>query len=164
MKRTVLCALALVLGLSLVPAWGAEGTQKLGVGGSFNLALGTPILDVFYETPMGTNSATRFTLGLWAFAQGALAFSLDASFLLQPQVEGFRPYFGGGVGGIAVAAGGIGGVAQINLTVNGVGGTYFALSEAFGLYAQVRLIGVVNLVNFQITALLMPGAGLYVTF
>lgn len=55
-------------------------------------------------------------------------------------------------------------MAQINLTVNGMGGAYFALSETFGLYAQVRLIGLVNLVNFQIVALLMPGAGLYVTF
>lgn len=166
MKRTVMIALALALGLSLVPAWGAEagGAQKLGVGGSFNLALGTPILDVFYEIPTGTNSATRFTLGVWAFAQGAMAFSLDASFLLQPRLEGFKPYFGGGAGGVAVAAGGIGGVAQINLTVNGMGGAYFALSETFGLYAQVRLIGLVNLVNFQIVALLMPGAGLYVNF
>lgn len=166
MKRSCVCALLFVLGLSLVPAWGAEpGTAgKLGVGGSFNLALGSPILDVFYEMPMARNTAARFTLGVWAFAQGAMAFSLDASYLITPALEGFKPYFGGGVGGIAVAAGGIGGVAQINLSVNGMAGVYFALSDTFGLYAQIRLIGIVNLANLQINALLMPGVGLYVMF
>jgi len=53
---------------------------------------------------------------------------------------------------------------RINLTVNGVAGAYFALSDTFGLYGQLRLIGVVNLANMQITALLMPGVGLYVMF
>ncbi len=166
MKRSLMCALLLALGLSLVPAWGAEpgSAGKLGVGASFNLALGTPVFDLFYEIPMGTNSATRFTLGILAFAQGAMAFSVDASFLITPAIEGFKPYFGGGVGGIVVAAGGIGGVAQISLTVNGMAGAYFALSDTFGIYGQIRLLGVINLANMQITALLMPGVGLYVMF
>jgi len=166
MKRSFVFALLCVVGLSLAPVWGAEGGQagKLGVGGSFNLALGSPILDVFYEMPTGDNSAARFTLGVWAFAQGAMAFSVDASYLILPALEGFAPYFGGGVGGIAGMAGGIGGVAQINLSANGIAGVYFALSDTFGLYGQIRLIGVVNLANMQITALLMPGVGLYVMF
>jgi hypothetical protein len=61
-------------------------------------------------------------------------------------------------------AGGIGGVAQINLSANGIAGVYFALSDTFGLYGQIRLIGIVSLANMQITALLMPGVGLYVMF
>lgn len=166
MKRSLVCALFLMLGLSLAPAWGAEAGSagKLGVGASFNLALGTPVFDLFYEIPVGTNSATRFTLGVLAFAQGAMAFSVDASFLITPALEGFKPYFGGGVGGIIVAAGGIGGIANISLTVNGMAGAYFALSDTFGIYGQIRLIGIVDLANMQITALLMPGVGLYVMF
>ena len=166
MKRSMVCALFLMLGLSLAPAWGAEAGSagKLGVGASFNLALGTPVFDLFYEIPMGTNSATRFTLGVLAFAQGAMAFSVDASFLITPALEGFKPYFGGGAGGIIVAAGGIGGIANISLTVNGMAGAYFALSDTFGIYGQIRLIGIVDLANMQITALLMPGVGLYVMF
>lgn len=166
MKRSMVWAVLLALGVSLAPAWGAEGgaAGKLGVGGSFNLALGTPVFDLFYEIPTGTNSATRFTLGVLAFAEGAMAFSLDASFLITPALEGFKPYFGGGVGGIVVAVGGIGGVAQISLTVNGIAGAYFALTDTFGLYGQIRLLGVINLATMQITALLMPGVGLYVMF
>jgi len=55
-------------------------------------------------------------------------------------------------------------VVQINLAVNGMGGVYFALSDTFGLYAQIRLLGVINLADMQITGLLMPGVGLYVRF
>ncbi|QAA77148.1 MAG: hypothetical protein BIP78_1382 [Candidatus Bipolaricaulis sibiricus] len=166
MKRSLICALLLTVGLSLIPAWGSDAGSagKLGVGASFNLALGTPVFDLFYELPMGDNSATRFTLGILAFAQGAMAFSVDASFLITPALEGFKPYFGGGVGGIVVAAGGLGGVANISLTVNGIAGAYFALSNTFGIYGQLRLLGVINLANMQITALLMPGVGLYVMF
>ncbi|HEU68347.1 MAG TPA: hypothetical protein ENN53_03915 [Candidatus Acetothermia bacterium] len=166
MRRFIAVVLLLTVGLPLVSAWGAEhgSANKLGVGGSFNLALATPLFDVFYEIPTGDNAATRFTLGVWAVAQGAMAFSVDASFLITPALEGFRPYFGGGVGGLIAAAGGIGGIAQVSLTVNGMAGTYFALSDAFGLYGQVRLIGVLDLANLQIAALLMPGLGLYVMF
>ncbi|MBC7170466.1 hypothetical protein H5T54_06030 [Candidatus Bipolaricaulota bacterium] len=166
MRRSIAVVLLLMVGFSLFPAWGAEGgaASRLGVGGSFNLALATPLFDVFYEIPTGDSAATRFTLGVWAVAQGAMAFSVDASFLITPALEGFKPYFGGGVGGLISAAGGIGGVAQISLTVNGMAGAYFALSDTFGLYGQVRLIGVVDLANLQIAALLMPGLGLYVMF
>lgn len=166
MKRSLVCALLLTMGLSMIPAWGADAgaAGKLGVGGSFNLALATPLFDIFYEIPMGDTTATRFTLGVWAVAQGAMAFSVDASFLITPPLEGFKPYFGGGAGGLVVAVGGLGGLANISLTVNGMAGAYFALSDAFGLYGQVRLIGVLNLANLQIAALLMPGVGLYVMF
>jgi len=166
MKRSLVCVLLLTLGLSLAPAWGAEAGSagKLGVGASFNLALGTPVFDLFYEIPMGANSATRFTLGILGFVQDAMAFSVDASFLITPALEGFKPYFGGGAGGIVAAVGGIGGVAQISLTVNGIAGAFFALSDTFGIYGQLRLVGVINLATMGITALLMPGFGLYVTF
>jgi hypothetical protein len=166
MKRSLVYVLLLTLGLSLAPVWGAEAgaAGKLGVGASFNLALGTPVFDLFYELPMGPNSATRFTVGILAFAPGAMAFSVDASFLITPALEGFKPYFGGGAGGIVAAVGGIGGVAQISLTVNGIAGAYFALADTFGLYGQIRLLGVINLADMQITALLMPGIGLYVKF
>lgn len=89
---------------------------------------------------------------------------MDASFLITPALEGFKPYFGGGAGGIVVAAGGLGGVASINLTVNGMAGAYFALSNTFGIYGQLRLLGIISLANMQIDALLLPGVGLYVTF
>lgn len=166
MKRSLVCALLLIAVVSLAPVWGAEAgaAGKLGVGASFNLALGTPVFDLFYEIPMGVNSATRFTLGILAFAEGAMAFSVDASFLITPALDGFKPYFGGGAGGLVVAVGGIGGVAQISLTVNGMAGAYFALADTFGIYGQLRLLGVINLANMQITALLMPGIGLYVMF
>ncbi len=166
MKRLLVCSLLLTMGLSLAPAWAAEdgSAGKLGVGGSFNLALGSPVFDLFYEIPTGRNAATRFTLGVWAVIAGGMAFSVDASFLISPAFDGFKPYFGGGVGGLAVAAGGIGGVAQINLTVNGMAGLYFPLSDTFGLYGQVRLIGLIDLGTLGITALLMPGLGLYVMF
>ncbi|HAZ27595.1 TPA: hypothetical protein DCY67_03110 [Candidatus Acetothermia bacterium] len=164
MKRCLVCALLVTLGLSLAPAWGAKAASagRLGIGGSF--ALGSPVLDVFYEIPMGDNAAARFAAGVWGFAPGAMEFSIDASFLVTPVIDGFHPYFGGGIGALVLAVGGIGGVVQINLTVNGMGGVYFALSDTFGLYAQIRLLGVIDLADMGITGLLMPGVGLYVRF
>lgn len=154
--------LGAALVLALLVAIAGLGQNRLGVGGSF--ALGTPVFDVFLELPAG-DTATRFTLGIWAIAPGGnMAFSMDASFLLTPRIGEFNVYFGGGVGGLAVVAGGLGGVAAINLSVNGLGGAYFALSETFGLFAQVKLLGVVDLATMSITALLMPGFGLYVNF
>lgn len=136
--------------------------NRLGVGGSF--ALGAPVFDVFVELPAG-NTATRFTLGIWAVAPGGnMAFSVDGSFLLTPQIGGFNTYFGGGVGGVVVVAGGLGGVAQISLTVNALGGAYFPVTESFALYGQVKLLGVLDLTTMSITALLMPGLGLCVVF
>jgi len=166
MKRSVVLVALIAVCLSIVPvgAVADESAGKLGVGGSFNLALGSPVFELFYEIPTGRNAATRFTLGIWAVIQGGMAFSVDASFLITPAIEGFQPYFGGGVGGLAVAAGGIGGVAQINLTVNAMAGAYIPLSDTFGLYGQIRLLGVVNLAALQVSALLMPGIGLYVMF
>ncbi len=166
MKRSFVSVALIAVCLSIVPmgAVAAEPAGKLGVGGSFNLVLGSPVFDLFYEIPTGRNAATRFTLGIWAVAPGVMAFSGDASFLITPALEGFQPYFGGGVGGLAAAVGGIGGMAQINLTVNGMAGVYIPLSDTFGLYGQIRLVGVVNLAALQVTALLMPGIGLYVTF
>lgn len=151
---------AVALAMLVSGAGFAQG--RLGVGGSF--ALGTPVLDVFYELP-GENTATRFTLGIWAFAPGGnMAFSVDASFLLAPDLEGFDLYFGGGAGGLVVVAGGLAGAAQISLSVNGLGGASFALSENVGLFAQAKLLGVINLATMSITALVMPGFGLYVNF
>jgi hypothetical protein len=148
---------AVVLGTTLGLA-----QNRLGVGGSF--ALGSPVLDVFLEVPMGA-TATRFTLGIWAIALGGnMAFSVDGSFLLTPVVGGFSVYFGGGAGGVAVVAGGLGGVAAISLTVNALGGGYFPLTETSGVYGQIKLLGVVDLATMSITALLMPGVGLYVNF
>ncbi len=136
--------------------------NRLGVGGSF--ALGTPVFDVFFELPAG-ETATRFTLGIWAIAPGGnMAFSVDGSFLFTPVLGGFHAYFGGGAGGVAVVAGGLGGVANISLTVNALGGAYFPVSETFSLYAQVKLLGVIDLATMSITALLMPGVGISVTF
>ncbi|MFH1610144.1 MAG: transglycosylase SLT domain-containing protein, partial [Candidatus Bipolaricaulota bacterium] len=165
-RRSLVSIVLIAVCLSIVPVWAVadESAGKLGVGGSFNLALGSPVFDLFYEIPTGRNAATRFTLGIWAVVAGGMAFSVDASFLITPAIEGFQPYFGGGVGGLAVAAGGIGGVAQINLTVNGMAGAYIPLSDTFGLYGQVRLIGLIDLATLGITALLMPGIGLYVMF
>ncbi len=150
-----------MLVVALAGPWG-WAQNRLGVGGSF--ALGAPVLDVFYELPAG-NTATRFTLSLWAFAPGGtLAFSVDGSFLFTPQIGGFNAYFGGGAGGVAVVAGGLGGVAAISLTVNAVGGAYFPVTETFALYAQVKLLGVLDLATMSINALLMPGFGLCVVF
>lgn len=146
----------------ILGAAGALAQNRLGVGGSF--ALGTPVFDVFFELP-GEGTATRFTLGVWAVAPGGnMAFSVDGSFLLTPVIGGFQAYFGGGVGGVAVVAGGLGGAASINLTVNALGGAYFPVSETFALYAQVKLLGVLDLTTMSIDALLMPGFGLCVTF
>ncbi|MFN3346848.1 MAG: hypothetical protein ACK42E_03450 [Candidatus Bipolaricaulaceae bacterium] len=150
-----------VLLVVLTGSWG-WAQNRLGIGGSF--ALGSPVLDVFYELPAG-NTATRFTLGLWAFAPGgAMAFSVDASFLFTPQIAGFNAYFGGGAGGVAVVAGGLGGVAAISLAVNALAGAYFPVTETFALYAQVKLLGVLDLATMSINALLMPGFGLCVVF
>lgn len=136
--------------------------NRLGVGGSF--ALGTPVFDIFFELP-AENTATRFTLGIWAVAPGGnMAFSVDGSFLLTPMVGGFQAYFGGGAGGVAVVAGGLGGVAAISLTVNALGGAYFPVSETFAIYGQVKLLGVIDLATMSINALLMPGLGLCVMF
>ncbi len=136
--------------------------NHLGVGGSF--ALGTPVFDIFFELPAG-NTATRFTLGIWAIAPGGnMAFSVDGSFLFTPVLGGFQAYFGGGAGGVAVVAGGLGGVASISLTVNALGGAYFPVSPAFAIYGQVKLLGVLDLTTMSINALLMPGLGLCVTF
>ncbi len=136
--------------------------SRLGVGGSF--ALGSPVLDVFFELP-GQDAATRFTLGLWAIALGGnVAFSVDASYLLTPRLGEFRAYFGGGAGGVAVVAGGLGGVAAISLTVNALGGAYFPVAETFTLYGQIKLLGVINLATMSINALLMPGFGICVLF
>jgi hypothetical protein len=157
MRKTLLGLVALA-----VLGFGGLAQTRLGVGGSF--ALGTPVLDVFLEVP-APNTATRFTLGIWAVASGGnMAFSVDGTFLLTPKLGGFNVYFGGGAGGLAVVAGGLGGIAQINLSVNGIGGAYFPLSDTFGLYGQVKLLGVVDLATLSITALLMPGFGLYVLF
>jgi len=93
-----------------------------------------------------------------------MAFSVDGSFLFTPELGGFHVYFGGGAGGLVVVAGGLGGIAQINLSVNGIGGAYFSLGDTFGLYGQVKLLGVVDLATMSVTALLMPGFGLYVLF
>jgi hypothetical protein len=164
MRRSLVSVVLVAACLSIVPvaAVGEEAGGKLGVGGSF--ALGRPVLELFYEFPTGRNAATRFTAGVWGFAPDAMAFSVDASFLITPAIEGFQPYFGGGAGGWAVVVGGIGGMAQINLTVNGIAGAYIPLSDAFGIYGQVRLIGLIDLATLGITALLMPGIGLYVIF
>jgi len=93
-----------------------------------------------------------------------MAFSVDGSFLLTPELGGFHVYFGRGAGGLVVVAGGLGGIAQINLSVNGIGGAYLSLGDTFGLYGQVKLLGVVDLATMSVTALLMPGFGLYVLF
>lgn len=136
--------------------------NRLGVGGSF--ALGSPVLDVFVELP-AKDTATRFTLGIWALALGGnMAFSVDASFLFTPILGGFHTYFGGGVGGVAVVAGGLGGVAAISLTVNALGGASFPVTETFALYGQVKLLGVIDLADMSINALLMPGFGIAVKF
>ena len=151
-----------LLGLAFLAVLGSGGLAqtRLGVGGSF--VLGTPVLDVFLEMPAPT-TATRFTLGIWALAPGRnMAFSVDGSFLLTPKLGRFDAYFGGGAGGVVVVAGGLGGIALINLSVNGIGGAYFLLGDTFGLYGQVKLLGLVNLATMSITALLMPGFGLYV--
>ncbi|MGC9529425.1 MAG: hypothetical protein ACP5G2_02230 [Candidatus Bipolaricaulaceae bacterium] len=135
---------------------------RLGAGGSF--ALGAPIFDFFAEVPTGDFTAFRFTLGTWFAFAGNMAFSLDGSFMIRLGEEGFQPYFGFGAGGLAVVAGGISGVAQINLSVNGLAGAYIAMSDTAGFFGQVRLLGLINLANMQINALLMPGLGLYVMF
>ncbi|MGB9861854.1 MAG: hypothetical protein ACPLRP_05985, partial [Candidatus Bipolaricaulaceae bacterium] len=83
---------------------------------------------------------------------------------MTPMVGGFQAYFGGGVGGVAVVAGGVGGAASISLTVNALGGAYFPVSQAFAIYGQVKLLGVLDLTTMSINALLMPGLGLCVTF
>lgn len=164
MKRSTLVMVFMALLVAAGPAWaqvGAGPAPKLGVGGSFNVAIGTPVFDLFYEIPTGQNAATRFSLGIWAVVEGGMAFSLDASFLLLPRMDGFQPYFGGGVGGLVAM---VGGVAAGRLTVNGVGGAYLALSPTFGLFGQVRLLGIVNLATMGFEALVMPGLGLYVIF
>ncbi len=157
--RKVLAGLAIlvVLGTGVGLA-----QNRLGVGGSF--ALGSPVFDIFFELPAG-DTATRFTLGIWAVAPGGnMAFSVDGSFLLTPVIGGFQAYFGGGAGGVAVVAGGLGGVAAISLTVNALGGAYFPIAETFAIYGQVKLLGVIDLATMSITALLMPGFGLCVMF
>jgi len=152
-----------VLMLLAAPAFSeGEPQARLGAGGSF--VLGTPIFDFFAEVPTGDFTAFRFTLGTWFAFGGNMAFSLDGSFMIRLGEETFQPYFGFGAGGLAVVAGGLGGVAQINLSVNGLVGTYFAMSDTAGFFAQIRLLGLVNLTNMQINALLMPGFGLYVMF
>lgn len=157
--RKILVALFVVVLLGTTLGF---AQNRLGVGGSF--ALGTPVLDVFFELP-GPDTATRFTLGIWAIAPGGnMAFSVDASFLLTPVLGGFQAYLGGGVGGMAVVAGGLGGVAAISLTVNAMAGAYFPVTETFAIYGQVKLLGVVSLADMSIAALLMPGFGLCVAF
>lgn len=155
----------LLLGLAMAVLLGTSmglAQNRLGVGGSF--ALGSPVFDVFFELP-AENTATRFTLGIWAVAPGGnMAFSVDGSFLFTPVIGGFHAYFGGGAGGVAVVAGGLGGVAAISLTVNALGGAYFPVSDTFSIYAQVKLLGVVDLTTLSITALLMPGVGICVMF
>lgn len=154
--------LASVLLAAVLGTMSGFAQNRLGVGGSF--ALGTPVLDVFLELP-AKDTATRFTLGIWAIAPGGnMAFSVDASFLFTPVFGGFHTYFGGGVGGVAVVAGGLGGVASISLTVNALGGAYFPVTETFALYGQVKLLGVINLADMSINALLMPGFGIAVNF
>jgi hypothetical protein len=160
-KRTA--AVLAVLVLLAIPVFAQEGPQaKLGAGGSF--AMGTPIFDFFAEVPTGDFTAFRFTLGTWFAMGGNMAFSLDGSFMIRLGEEAFQPYFGFGAGGLATIVGGIGGMAQINLTVNGLIGSYFALSESAGFFGQVRLMGLINTTTMQIIALLMPGFGLYVMF
>ncbi len=160
MKRR-LWALSLVV-LLASSAWGqVASSPRLGVGGSFNVNLGTPMVDFFYEIPSGEHAAIRFGAGILAVVQGAAAVSLDASYLLLPKVEGLQPYFGGGVGALVALGAGL---AQGNLTVNGVGGVFWPLSPTFGLYGQVRLLGVVDLATLGFAALIMPGVGLYVAF
>ncbi len=158
MKRWLLVVMGLVAGVA--SAW-AQPVPRLGVGGSFNVTLGTPMVDFFYEIPSGENAAIRFGAGILAVVQGAAAVSLDASYLLMPKVEGLQPYFGGGVGAL-VALGA--GVAEGNLTVNGLAGVYWPLAPTFGLYGQVRLLGVVDLATLGFVALVMPGVGLFVVF
>lgn len=68
------------------------------------------------------------------------------------------------MGGVVVVAGGLGSVAAINLTVYALGGAYFPVLETFALYAQVKLLGVLDLTTMSITVLLMPGFGLCVAF
>lgn len=155
----------IIAGLCLAAVLGAPlglAQNRLGVGGSF--ALGSPVFDVFLELP-GGNTATRFTLGIWAVAPGgAMAFSVDGSFLFTPVLGNFPVYFGGGVGGLAVVAGGLGGIAAVNLSVNGLAGAYFSLTPTVAIYGQIKLLGVMNLATASIVALLMPGVGLCVTF
>ncbi|MCS7216627.1 MAG: hypothetical protein NZ924_02925 [Candidatus Bipolaricaulota bacterium] len=154
--------LGVFLAIGLLGATLGFAQDRLGVGGSF--ALGSPVLDVFLEFP-ARDTATRFTLGIWALAPGGnMAFSVDASLLFARVLGGFDVYFGGGAGGVAVVAGGLGGVAAISLTVNALGGAYFPVNETFALYGHIKLLGLVNLATMSINALLMPGFGLCVAF
>lgn len=118
------------------------------------------VVGAFLELP-GFSTVVRLTLGIWAVTPGGnMAFSVDGSFLLTPRLSGFDVYFGGGVGGLAPA----GLIPIIFPSVNGIGGAYFPLAETFGLFAQLKLLGLIDLATASVTALLMSGFGLYVVF
>ncbi|MBC7092448.1 hypothetical protein H5T53_00310 [Candidatus Bipolaricaulota bacterium] len=161
MRRTTALVGLIVLGLAFLPAWAEETAApptKLGVGGSF--MAGSPVFDIFAQIPVGESQGIRFTLSTMFAAAGFYAFVADGAFLITLPLEGFHPYFGGG-GGAFMVIDPVGNVIGA-FTVNGLGGAFWPLGEGFGLYAQIRFLGVLLPAGFQ--GNLAPGLGLYVSF
>jgi len=164
MKLRVVLAVLLVCTAVSVLVCGAEEEAKpspitLGVGGTFftNLMGGAPGLDFYVQYPLGEVFAVRGNVTVLAAVQGVFLALVEGAGVLRFGGEGFSPYFGGGAGlFMAVGQGQAFGMVTFNL----LGGAEVPLGDQFGLFGQIRLMGVFDPPMFD--AFYGPSIGIYI--
>jgi len=167
MARRVVAAV-LVLCLLSFPVWADEDDKAspqttLGVGGVFFTGImgGTPGFDVFAQFPLGDVLAARANLTMLLAVQGVYLVLVEGTGILRFGGEGFTPYVGAGAGLFMVLATAIG-QAQALITFNMVGGAELPLGDQFGVFGQVRLMGVMD--PPLIDMFFGPSVGIYIRF